>query len=228
MSNEFRSSNERTHDETAHANHPLKGLTSRRTFLVSSIAGATAAVPATLLVAQSAHAAASSAAWLSAEDAFQEIRRDEDDHVDFLKQALGSAARPKPSFKGLEQDDVNHFIQLSQVFENVGVGAYLMAAPAISSKGILAAAGSILTIEARHAGFLNALTGNPLSANGAFDKPLSQHQIVTDVLPFLASLNGGSDPSKPLKNDIDILNFALLLEYLEATFYDTNVPRFYH
>ncbi len=228
MANEFRSSNERMHEDTVHANHPLKGITSRRTFLVSSIAGATAAVPATLLVAQSAHAAASSATWLSAEDAFQEIRRDEDDHVAFLKQALGSAARPKPSFKGLKQDDVNHFIQLSQVFENVGVGAYLMAAPAISSKGILAAAGSILTIEARHAGFLNALTGSPLSANGAFDKPLSQHQIVTDVLPFIASLNGGPDPSKPLKNDVDILNFALLLEYLEATFYDTNVPRFYH
>ncbi len=46
-------------------------------------------------------------------------------------------------------------------------------------------------------------------------------------MPFIKSLNGGSDPSKPLQNDIDILNFALLLEYLEATFYDTNVPRFY-
>ena len=36
-----------------------------------------------------------------------------------------------------------------------------------------------------------------------------------------------SDPSKPLKSDIDILNFALLLEYLEATFYDINVPIYY-
>ena len=38
---------------------------------------------------------------------------------------------------------------------------------------------------------------------------------------------GGPDPSKPLTNDADILNFALLLEYLEATFYDINVPKFY-
>lgn len=102
-----------------------------------------------------------------------------------------------------------------------------MAAPAISSKSTLAAAGSILTIEARHAGYLNALTGMPLSTNGAFDKPIPQAQIVSDVSPFIASLNGGPDPSKSLTNDVDILNFALLLEYLEATFYDLNVPKFY-
>lgn len=200
---------------------------SRRSFLLRSAVGVSALVPATLLVTQSAQAATHHASQLSAEDAFQEIMKDEDAHVSYIKNALGDAARPKPSFKGLEQEHTDAFIALSQVFENVGVGAYLMAAPAISSKGILAAAGSILTIEARHAGYLNALVGKPLSTNGAFDKPISQAQIVADVMPFLASLNGGPDPSKPLQNDVDILNFALLLEYLEATFYDLNVPKFF-
>jgi hypothetical protein len=46
-------------------------------------------------------------------------------------------------------------------------------------------------------------------------------------MPFIASLNGGPDPTKPLRNDTDILNFALLLEYLEASFYNANVPKFY-
>ena len=159
--------------------------------------------------------------------AFNEIMNDETTHVTFLQGALhkaGVPVRPKPTFKGLKQADLNSFANLSQVFENVGVGAYLMAAPAITTKAYLAAAGSILTIEARHAGFLDVLLGKPVSANGAFDKPIMQADIVKDVSPFIASLNGGQDPSASLKNDADILNFALLLEYLEAEFYTTNVP----
>ncbi len=220
MTNEFNLSEENKDQE------PTKS-TSRRTLLRNSLVGATSVISASLLVTNTANAATKTAWNLSAEDAFQEIRKDEDTHVSFLKGALGKLARPKPTFKGLEQSDCYKFIHLSQVFENVGVGAYLLAAPAISSKANLAAAGSILTIEARHAGYLNALVGLPLSTNGAFDKPIPQAQIVKDVLPFIASLNGGPDPSKPLKNDVDILNFALLLEYLEATFYDINVPKFY-
>lgn len=215
-------------DENRNEQQSVKQVTSsRRAFLGRSLASVAVVVPASLLVSQTASAASKAALNLSPAQAFQEIRRDEDAHVSFLKEALGSAARPKPSFKNLKQSDVDNFVNLSQVFENVGVGAYLMAAPAISNKSTLAAAGSILTIEARHAGYLNALTGMPLSTNGAFDKPISQAQIVKDVSPFIASLNGGPDPSKPLTSDVDILNFALLLEYLEATFYDINVPKFY-
>ncbi|HZC04754.1 MAG TPA: ferritin-like domain-containing protein [Ktedonobacterales bacterium] len=158
---------------------------------------------------------------------FVEIQNDENGHVTFLQQALGSNARPKPTFKGLDAPDIQTFAKDSMTFENLGVGAYLMAAPAISSKDYLKAAGSILTIEARHAGFIDALLGDPLSANGAFDKPISQSDIVTAVTPFVASLNGGPDPSKTLSSDTDILNFALLLEFLEAEFYNTNVPKFY-
>ena len=162
--------------------------------------------------------------------AFMEIMNDENAHVSFLHSALvkaGATPRPKPTFKSLKQSDVSSFANLSQVFENVGVGAYLMAAPAIKSSAYLAAAGSILTIEARHAGFIDVLLNKPISANGAFDKPLTQAAIVNDVSPFIVSLNGGPNPAAPLTNDADILNFALLLEYLEAEFYNLNVPAFF-
>jgi hypothetical protein len=39
----------------------------------------------------------------------------------------------------------------------------------------------------------------------------------TALIVHHVSLNGVPDPSKPLTNDVDILNFALLLEYLFAT-----------
>ena len=220
---------------------------SRRFFLRSSLVGATAVVPAALLAACGSLPASSSTSLPSAptspqnattallafrtisesKQAFQEILGNEGQHVAFLQSALKSAARPKPTFKGLEQNDPTSFATLAQAFENVGVGAYLMAAPAIKDKGILAAAGSILTIEARHAGFLNALLQKPLGPNGAFDKPMAQADIVKAASPFIVSLNGGPDPSAPLTSDKDILNFALLLEFLEGEFYKINVPKFF-
>jgi len=50
---------------------------------------------------------------------------------------------------------------------------------------------------------------------------------VVAVSPFIASLNSGPDPASTLSNDTDILHLALLLENLEATFYNTNVPKFF-
>lgn len=214
---------------------------SRRTLLRRSAITAAAVGPVALLAACgiSSKPAASATTAVSGmtlaslkavgdnKAAFQEIQSDENAHVSFLTGALKSAARPKPTFQNLTQADINSFAMVSKALENVGVGAYLMAAPAVSNKDYLAAAGSILTIEARHAGFLDVLLGTPISANGAFDKPMTQADIVAAASPFIASLNGGPDPSKALANDVDILNFALLLEYLEAEFYNANVPKFF-
>lgn len=221
----------------------LKLGLSRRSMLRRSAGVAAVAAPLALLAAcggtsaagrSPATATGSGAVTLASlkdvganKDAFTEIQMDEQQHVQFLQGALKSAARPKPTFQNLEQPDVMSFAKVSMALENVGVGAYLMAAPAISSKAILAAAGTILTIEARHAGFVDVLLGSPISANGAFDKPMTQADIVAAASPFIASLNGGASPSGALKSDTDILNFALLLEYLEAEFYSTNVPKFF-
>jgi len=220
---------------------------SRRIFLRRSLAGAALVVPAGVLAAcgstpnttttttpsQATSASTNQAVTLALQSpadskmSFTEIMNDENQHVQYLQGALKSAARAKPTFQKLQQTDVQSFAAVAQQFENLGVGAYLMAAPAITNKDTLATAGTILTIEARHAGFINALLQKPISENGAFDKPLTQAAIVSAVTPFIVSLNGGADPAKALKNDEDILNFALLLEYLEAEFYSKNVTKLF-
>lgn len=169
---------------------------------------------------------------------FGSIRQHESDHVTLLVKALGNSARPKPTFQDLEQKRYRDFVAASQALENTGVGAYLGAAPYIFSMDILAAAGSIATVEGRHAGYLNYMTMDPLTGNTSdddadpsFDSPLTPAQVASLAGGFIANLNGGPeltyDTTPSAANDIAILNFALALEYLESEFYDTNVPRFF-
>lgn len=161
------------------------------------------------------------------------VQRHENAHVRFLVNALGSSARPKPSFRNLRQRNLTAFLNVSRALENTGVGAYLGAAPAILSRGYLAAAGSIALIEGRHAGYFNSLQSRPMTENVLgqeldFERALTVQEVVSQASPFISSLNGGPaltfSQARSNANDIAILNFALALEYLEAEFYNINVP----
>jgi Ferritin-like domain len=86
------------------------------------------------------------------------LRETEIDHVQYLRTTLGSAAVKKPTINlaalGYGFSSVNSWLELARQFEDVGVSAYLGAAPSISSKTYLAAAGAILSTEAQHSGSL--------------------------------------------------------------------------
>jgi hypothetical protein len=102
-------------------------------------------------------------------------------HVKFLQGALGSAAVKKPSFdfKGTTMNE-KKFMATAQVLEDTGVAAYLGQVGNIKSKKILAAAGSILPVEARHAGWireLNHVSGAPT----AFEAGKTKAQILKAV-----------------------------------------------
>ena len=93
------------------------------------------------------------------------LRQNEIDHVIYLRAALGSSAAKKPAINlnalGYGFSGVNSWLKLARQFEDVGVSAYLGAAPLISSSAYLAAAAAILSTEAFHSGAIRwACIGN--------------------------------------------------------------------
>ena len=210
--------------------------TSRRRFL-GQVAAAAAAAPVVLASKPSTVEAQQGGGGMNpVAQAFADIRAHENAHVQFLVNALGRNARPMPVFQNLLQPNRDQFVRTSAALENTGCGAYLGAAPVIHNRGILASAGSLALIEARHAGFLNNLAGARITTNvlgvvQSFETPLTIQQVVNLATPFIRNLNGGPPLTFSLtpsaRNDIAILNFALALEYLEAAYYNLNVPVFF-
>ncbi len=112
---------------------------------------------------------------------------DEQQHVDALINAIKAAGgKPikKPSFAFPVTDQAS-FLKLAYVLENVGVGAYNGAGPSLKNKAYLAAAGSIVQVEARHAAAVGLLIGKPVTPDGAFDKPLSKAQVLKAAGPLI-------------------------------------------
>jgi hypothetical protein len=102
-------------------------------------------------------------------------------HVAFLKKALGPAAIKSPRFDfGDTVTDPAKFAATAQVLEDTGVSAYLGQVGNLSQRAVLAAAGTIATIEARHAAWIRDINGvNPAPA--AFDVPKSEKAILKAV-----------------------------------------------
>ena len=108
-------------------------------------------------------------------------------HVDALTKAITSLGgkpvkMPKFAFPVTNQSS---FLKLAYVLENTGVGAYNGAAPALTNSSVLAAAGTIVQTEARHAASIAVLTGMSITPNGAFDKPLSKQQVLAKAGPLI-------------------------------------------
>jgi hypothetical protein len=112
---------------------------------------------------------------------------EEAEHVSALTKAIsGGGGKPvkKPTFSFPVTDQAS-FLKLAYVLENTGVGAYNGAGPSLMNKAYLAAAGSIVQVEARHAASIALLTGSRITPDGAFDKPLSKKQVLAKAGPLI-------------------------------------------
>ena len=67
------------------------------------------------------------------------------------------------------------------------MGAYNGAAPSLKSKMVLAAAGSIVQTEARHAAAIDLLMNKSPTPDQGFDRPLTKAEVLPRVEPLIKS-----------------------------------------
>ncbi len=170
---------------------------------------------------------------------FQEILADESAHIEILQTLLVDDAntlpsRPTPNLRNLAQPDVLSFVRAAAAFENTGAGVYAGALFAIQqTEEYFPVAAGLTTVEARHAGFLNALLNQPLVPDFfPVDTSIPQSIALSHIDPFIHDLNGGTVPSfDPAvasdPNNFRIIDFLLLLEMVETAFYQVNVAKFF-
>lgn len=143
----------------------------------------------------------------------EEIAIDEENHVKFLRQALGSfaVARPKidiggvgGAFEAAAKAASNNalagfdpyanslfFLHGAFIFEDVGVTAYKGASPLITNPAFLEAAAGILAVEAYHAGEIRTLLYSQKDVVAAAGLKVSQ--IVQAISNLRGSVGGGKD-----------------------------------
>jgi len=125
------------------------------------------------------------------------IRDHEIAHRDFLKQALGRNAIPdlEVDFSAVNFGSRRSVLTTADVFENLGVAAYNGAGQLIRNVDYLAAAGSIVSIEARHAAAIADLL-DPYSAKSVgkghvdakgLDGALLPSQVLPKAAPFIVT-----------------------------------------
>ena len=110
-----------------------------------------------------------------------QVRVNEIIHRDAIRAALGANARPIPAFAfGEATANQRNFLATALALENNDVAVNNGAGPLLDSKELLAAAGAIVSVEARQAAWIRRIVfgANPrrrrnLPAPAAFDAPIT-------------------------------------------------------
>ncbi len=135
-----------------------------------------------------------------------EIAYDEQQHVRFLRSALGSSAVARPqidltnSFNALASAagigstfnpfaNFDSFITGAFIFEDVGVTAYAGAAPALVNATYLGAAAGIMAVEAYHAGYVRTY----LTAQAIASSSYPYLGYANKVSALRSTLGGGNE-----------------------------------
>lgn len=119
-------------------------------------------------------------AWLMA------VRDHEGTHVETLTQVITDLGGDpvKEAKYDFGHTDANSFLATAAALENTGVSAYDGAGQYLTNWDLITAAGSIVAVEARHASYLNLITGAD-PAPQAFEAAKSPAEILEIAGPFI-------------------------------------------
>lgn len=155
---------------------------------------------------------------------FTTIQCDEATHSTVLQAALKSfGEKPITSCKfkfDSALTDVATMAATARVVEAVGVGAYLGAAPLLTDPVLLTAAGSILTVEARHQTVLNIMSGTGTAVPAAFDIPLTPPEVLALAGPFI---DGPCDLGVTANTPLSVTNTGVVGPGTKLTFSTTAI-----
>ncbi|KAK4686380.1 hypothetical protein P7C73_g3750, partial [Tremellales sp. Uapishka_1] len=128
----------------------------------------------------------------------ENIAGHEAQHVALLSGALGSIATQPCTYAFPGVTDPASFMAMATVIENVGVSAYLGAASSITEAAYVTVAGSILTTEARHQGWLSSSVEKGPGWSGPEDTPLDFDTVYSVATEFITACPS-SNPPLPFK-----------------------------
>lgn len=115
------------------------------------------------------------------------VRDHEGAHVDTLTTVitdLGGEPVAEATYDFGYGSDAQKFLATAAALENTGVSAYDGAGRFIKDPGLLTAAGSIVAVEARHAAYLNLITGAEPFPD-SFETAKSKAEILEIAGPFI-------------------------------------------
>ncbi|EWC48913.1 hypothetical protein DRE_00218 [Drechslerella stenobrocha 248] len=157
--------------------------------------------------------------------ALKKVGETEATHVTVLSDVISKipAVPVQPCTYNFGFTTAANMVATARILEAVGVSAYLGAAPLVTSKDVLAAAASIVTVEARHQTFILGASGE-LPIPQAFDAALGPLSVFTLAAAFIESCPEGSNLPFTAFPSLVIINAGSIKAGTPLKLADPNIP----